>query len=291
MSYEPVDVYVKDQLGSPIPGVVVKIFGMNSGASVTQGTTDNDGKVSFLLFSQQYSMRFYRFGATFSQPQVFTVLEAPSLNTFDVVGETLPLPASSDARLCRCSGWFRNIDGSPRKYLDMHFYPEFSPIVLEGSAVTPGKVAIRTDENGFAQINLIKCGQYRVTLEGLEREERYIRVPELLSANLSNMLYAVVDRVTFEPSGPLAVSAGDELEIIPTVYDSAGVVLHGTGQDDVDWSVSDTTIASVGVSEFKLTIRATGTGSLELRAARKDQSIIRIPDTAIAGQPIAITIT
>lgn len=291
MSYEAVDVYVKNQLGEPISGVIVKVFPAGSGVSNTQQITDDDGKASFMLFTQQYSMRLYKFGATFPQPQTFTVLEAPTLNAFDVVGETFTLPASTDARLCKCSGWFRSPDGSPRKYLDMHFYPEFAPIVLEGSAVTPGKIAIRTDEYGFAQINLIKCGQYRVTIEGLEREERYIRVPELLSANLSNMLYAVVDRVTFDPEGPWTIAAGDELEITPTVYDSAGVVLHGTGQDDVDWSVSDTTIASVGVGEFKLTIRATGAGSLELRAARKDQSIIRIPDVPIAGQPIATTIT
>lgn len=291
MSYESVDVFVKDQLGSPIAGVVVKVFSANGGVFYTQAITDDNGQAAFLLSTQSYSMRLYKFRVTFQQPQMFEVLESPSSNVFDVKGEVFVPPVASDARLCRCSGYFRNPDGSAQKYLDLHFFPEFSPILLEGSAVTPRKVLLRTDENGYAQIDLIRGGCYRVTIESLENEERFVRVPDQASASLPNLLYAVVDRVTFEPAGPWTVAAGTELEITPTVYDSVGTVLHGTGQDDVDWSVSDTNLASVSVGEFKLTIRATGAGSLELRAERKDQSIIRIPDVPIAGQPIALTIT
>lgn len=291
MSYEPVDVYVKDQFAQPIVGVIVKIFSANGGVFYTQQPTDADGKASFLLSTQSYSMRFYKFRATFAHPQLFSVLEAPALNTFDVVGEVFSPPVSSDIRLCRCSGFFRNPDGSPQKYLDMHFFPEFSPIVLEGAAVTPRKVVVRTDENGYVQLDLIKCGQYRVTIEAQEAEERYVRVPELSSTNLPDLLYPVIRRVSFDPEGPWTIAAGDELEVTPTVYDSAGAVLHGTAQSDVNWAVSDRTIASLSVSEFKLTIRAIAAGSIELQATRADQSVIHIPDVAIAGQPIPTTIT
>lgn len=291
MSYEAVDVYVKNQFGDGITGVIVKVFSPSGGVFYTQQITDDDGRAGFLLSTQQYSMRFFKFNATFSMPQLFTVLEAPASNVFDVVGETFVLPTASDARLCRCTGFFRNPDGSPRSFLDMHFYPEFSPIVLEGSAVTPKKMAIRTDEQGRAQIDLIRGGCYRVTLEGLDHEERFVRVPDLAGTNLSNVLYAVVDRVSFDPPGPWTLAAGTELEVTPTVYDSAGVTLHGTGQNDVDWSISDTNLGSVSVGEFKLTLRASSVGSLELRAVRNDQSIIRIPNAAVEGQPVPITIT
>lgn len=292
MSYEPVDVFVKDQLAAPIEGVVVKVYSVDGGVFYTQQSTDADGRVSFLLPNQQFTMRLYKFRATFSQPQQFTVLEAPSTNVFDVRGETfVDHPPASDSRLCRCSGYFRDPNGAPQKYLDMHFYPEFSPIVLEGSAVVPRELIQRTDESGYAQIDLIRGGCYRVTIEGMENEERFIRVPDLLSANLPDVLYSVVSRVVLDPPGPYTVAAGSELEVTPTVYDSAGTVLHGTGQDDVNWTMSDRTFANVSVGEFKLTIRGASAGSVELKAERKDQSIIRIPDVPISGQPVTIDIT
>lgn len=291
MSYEPVDVYVKDQLGRVVEGVTVKVFNAAGSITYAQQSTDETGKASFLLSTQQYSMRFYKFQTTFSHPQLFTVLEAPASNVFDVSCEVFVPPVSSDIRLCRCSGFFRDPDGSPQEYLDMTFFPEFGPMLLEDSAVNPRKIAARTDEKGYVQIDLIRGGCYRVSIEALDNEERYIRVPDLSSSNLPDMLYAVVDRVTFDPPGPWTIAAGDELEVTPTVYDSAGVVLHGTGQSDVAWTTSDPNLASVGVGEFKLTIRGIAAGSVELRAARVDQSVVRIPNTPIVGQPIATTIT
>lgn len=291
MGYEPVDVYVKDQEQNPVSDVIVRIYSSNGGVFFTQQVTDETGKASFLLFTQQYSMRFYKFQVTFAQPQLFTVLDAPNSNVFDVAAEVLHLPVASDPRLCRCSGFFRSPDGSPQKYLDMHFYPEFSPVLLESAAVVPRVMAIRTDDDGYAQIDLIRGGCYRVTIEGMENEDRFIRVPDLSGANLPDVLYPVVTRVTFEEEGPYEILAGGEIELTPTVYDSAGTVLHGTGQNDVDWTVSDTDLASVSVGEFKLTVRGSTAGSIELRAARRDTSIIRIPSLPVSGQPITITIT
>lgn len=291
MSYEPVDVYIKDQLGNPVPAVTVRIFNAAGSVFFTQGVTDTNGKASFLLFTQEYSMRFNRFSTGFEQPQLFTVLEAPSLNSFNVLCEVFNFPVSGDSRLCRCSGYFRNPDGSPQTYLDMHFYPEFGPMILDSAMVTPRTMVARTDEDGYLQLDLIRGGCYRVTVEGLDNEERYIRVPDLAGTNLANILLPIVSRVTFDPAGPYALTVGLEIEVTPTVYDSAGVVLHGTGQNDVDWTVSDTNLASVSVGELKLTIRGNSTGSVELRAARRDRSVVQIPDTPISGQPLAITIT
>jgi hypothetical protein len=291
VSYEPVDVYVKDQLGRPVLGVIVKVFSTSGTTVYGQQSTDETGKASFLLSTQQYSMRFYKFQTTFTHPQMFEVLEAPASNVFDVSCEVFVPPVASDSRLCRCSGYFRDIDGSVQEFLDMTFFPEFTSVVLEGAAVNPRKVALRTDEKGYAQIDLIRGACYRVSIESMDNEERYIRVPDLSSANLPDVLYAVVDRVTFDPPGPWELEAGEDLEITPTVYDSAGATLHGTAQSDVDWTMSDTDLANVTVGEFKLTIHAIAAGSVELQAARKDQSIVRIPNVAVSGQPVATTIT
>lgn len=291
MSYEPLDVYVKDQLGRPVSGVTVRIYSAAGTIFFTQETTDTDGRASFLLFTQEYSMRFYRFQTRFSQPQLFTILASPEVNTFDVSCELLVPPVASDPRMCRCSGYFRKPNGIARAYLDLHFYPEFGPMVLDGHLVSPKTLAIRTDSNGYAELDLIRGGCYRVTIEGLNTEERYIRIPDLSSTNLVHVLLPIVSQISVDPPGPYDLQVGDEIEITPTVYDSAGVVLHGTAQNDVNWSVSDTNLASVTVGESKLTIRGIAAGSIELRAERRDRSVVYIPDVPISGQPLTLTIT
>jgi hypothetical protein len=129
-----------------------------------------------------------------------------------------------------------------------------------------------------------------VTIEGQDNEERYVRVPDLVSCNLPDLLFAVVKRVTFDPAGPYELAAGTELEVTPTVYDSAGAVLTGTGQSDVDWSSSNTDILGLQVKESTIVLRAIAAGSAELRAARRDLSVIVIPNVAVLGQPVAATI-
>lgn len=290
MSYEPVDVYVKKLAGDPVAGVTVRVFNPTGTVFYTQGTTDETGRAGFLLNTQAYSMRFYKFQVGFAQPQQFTVLAAPEVNTFDVNADVFEPPVSNDARLCRCWGYFRNPDGAPQRWLDMHIVPEFAPILLEDAAVVPRKVIIRTDENGYAQIDLIRGGCYQVTIEGQETQERYIRVPDLSSANLPNVLYPVVARVVFDPPGPWEVTTGTELEITPTVYDSAGAELTGTGQNDVNWTSSNTSVVGLTVKETTIVLRALETGSAEVRLERKDQSIIRIPSTPIVGQPVQVSV-
>jgi hypothetical protein len=291
VSYEPVDVYLKDQQGNPISDTVVRVFNPAGTVFFTQQTTDVDGKASFLLFTQDYSMRFYKFRATFPQPQMFTVLTAPNLNTFDVKGEVFYPPVANDPRLCRCAGYFRDPDGTSQQFLDLHFYPEFSPIIVDQAGVMPRKSVIRTDEQGYAEIDLFRGGCYRVTIEGQDNEERYVRVPDLASCNLPDLLFAVVKRITFDPPGPWTIAAGAELEVTPTVYDSAGAVLTGTGQNDVDWTSSATSVLGLQVKETTIVLRALEAGSAELRAARRDQSIIRIPNVAVDGQPVAVTVS
>lgn len=290
MSYEPVDVYVKNQNDAPVESVIVRVFDATGSVFFTQATTDADGHVGFLLSTQQYSMRFYKQHATFKQPQLFTVLEAPEVNAFNVAAETFVPPVSNDARLCRCSGFFRNPDGSPQAYLDLHFYPDFSPIVVDGIGVVPRKAITRTDEDGYVEIDLYRCAKYRVSVEGMENEDRFIRVPDTSGTNLPDLLYPVVDHIIFDVDPPYEVTAGGELELTPVVYDSAGTPLTGTATADVEWTSSDQNVLGVSVTDTVVRLRGIATGSAELRAARKDLSIIRIPDTAIEGQPLTVSV-
>jgi hypothetical protein len=291
MSFEPTDVFVKDQNGSPIEGVVVKVFNAAGTVAFTQQTTDANGQASFLLSTQQYSMRFYKYQATFQQPQLFTVLEAPEVNQFDAVGSVVTPPAATDPRLCRCSGFFRDADGTPQQSLDMAFFSDFSPILLESAGVIPRTFRIRTDSSGYAQVDLIRGGIYRVTIEAMECSDRFIKVPDQASSNLPDVLFPVVKSVLFDVDGPHTLAVGGELVLTPTVLASSGLVLEGSGSLDVKWTLSDSAVASLVVGSSTLTITGLTAGSTNLQATRHDLSIIQIPSLEIEGQPVSITVT
>lgn len=292
MSFEPVNVHVETSVGDPVEGVLVKIYDPTGTTFYTQAVSDVNGLAAFLLETLGYTMRFYKFQVGFSQPQHFTVLEAPEVNSFTVRAEPFVMPIATDPRLCRCSGFFRDLDGSAKRYLDLHFMPEFDPLVLDDAAVITEHKHIRTDDKGYGQIDLIRGAQYVVRVESLDGAQlRCIRVPDLASANLPDMLLAVVDRVVLTPEGPYALAVGEELVLTPEVYDSAGVKLEGSAVDDVNWRSSDTNILLVSPTQSTVVLRGLAAGSAELQATRRDQSIIRIPDVPIVGQPVSAVVT
>lgn len=293
MSFEPVDFYVKDSTpqASPVEGVLIRIFSEDGSIFYTQATTDVDGKASFLLETLVYSARFYKFQVGFNQPQVFEVLAAPETNVFDASAEVFSQPMSTDPRYCRASGFFRSVTGAPHVGAVMQFVPSFDPLILDAAGIIDTKDSIRTDGDGYVQIDLVRGAVYRVFLQGLEECPRKIRVPDRSSINLPDLLYPVVQSVVLDPEGPLTLTTGSELEVVPIVTGTDGVPLEGTGYRDVLWKVSDSTIAAIQVSKDKLTIRGLSVGATTLTAERKDTSIVRIPDTGISGQPVSITVT
>lgn len=289
--YESVDIYVLDDtpLHSPVEGLLVRIFGEDNATFFTQDTTDADGHVGFTLWTQQYNLRFYKQGAQVQQPQLIDVIEG-STNSFNVYATVFVHPIANDPRLCRCSGFFRDITGAPHPWLDMHFLGQFSPILLEGAAVLSERRSIRTDEEGYACIDLIRGACYQVTVEGMEDTLRQISVPDAPSANLPDLLFTVVEEITFDPEGPYNVTVGSTLELTPTVVGSNGVPLEGTANADVHWYSSDDSVLSVDVGVDKITLLGVAAGSADLMAERRDQSIIRIPSIGIVGVPQVVTV-
>ena len=292
MSFEPVDVAVADSAGNPVEGVLVKVYDPAGAVFFTQANTGAAGVASFLLETLDYSMRFYKYHTGFSQPQYFTVLPAPQTNIFDVVAELFELPIATDPRLCRCSGYFRDATGAPSQYLDMHIIPEFDPILLEDSAVVTGERHIRTDENGYVQVDLIRGGNYWVNLEamGAANLRRLCQVPDAASCNFPDLLFPRVDEIHFDPD-PISVAAGASLDVYPTVYDSVGRPLEGLASGDVLWSIEDPSIATLSMQADKLVIQGVAAGVTNILATRVDVTIIKIPDEPIVGVPMNVTVT
>ena len=289
-SYQSVDVTVKDNTVAedPVEGMVVRVFD-TSGAFFSQDTTDSDGHAGFTLWSQDYDLRFYKHGVQVSQPQRITVSEVVA-NVFDAAATIFVHPVANDARLCRCSGYFRDITGAPHKNVDIHIIGEFDPILLEGSAVLSERVTTRTDGDGYVCTDLIRGANYLVTIQGLEDCQRRISVPDAPSANFPDLLFAIIEEITFSPSSP-SVAVGSTLDLTPTVIGSNQVPLTGAANADLLWSSSDETVMTVSVETSVLVLTGVSTGTAELQAVRRDNSIISVPDTGITGVPLTVTVT
>ena len=299
MSFEPVDVLVEDKVGDPVEGVLVKVYDPTGKTFYTQEITNAAGVASMLLETLSYSMRFYKFQAGFSQPQHFTVLEAPGLNEFYVAAEPFQLPTATDPRLCRCSGFFRDLDGSPKRYLDIHIISQFNPLLVDDAAVISEERHFRTDDKGYAQIDLFRGAMYWARVESLgaampspsSSDLRCISVPDQGSANLPDLLLPVVERISLVPDGPYAFSVGSTLVLTPSVYDSAGVLLEGAAIGDVLWRSSNESILRVVANGKTVEIRGNAPGTAQILATRLNTSIIKIPDVPLVGQPVNVVVT
>lgn len=299
MSIESVNVYVQDDTSShdPVAGVVVRVFDSTGTTFLTQTTSDADGLAGFSLVAPaSYQLRFFKERFSVRQPQLLNTLEAPvapDTNNFTVIGHVYAPPEAVHPRLCRCSGFFKRPDGSPAIGHDIHFIAKFDPILFEGSAMLTERLIQRTDASGFAQIDLVRNGQYDVTIEGFEDCLRTITIPDAPSVNLPDLIFPVVESVEFDPPGPYSVLAGVDYQITirPTVRSSDGRVLPGTALRDVQWRSSDTNVFAVLATAETLVLRGLGGGVADLLAIRADRSIIRIPNPPVQGAPVAVTVT
>jgi hypothetical protein len=292
MSYVNVDVYTNDTtlLAAPVAGVVVKVLSVDGRLTYAQSVTDDAGHAGFLLpDSQTYQLRLYKFGVQFTQPQLLSVLPDPAVNAFNVAATLLTPPVPTDARLCTAYGYFRDITGAPQANVDIHFIAKFEPALLEGSAVLKERVRIQTDERGYAQINLIRNGQYNVTIQGEEDVVRTVSVPDTPNVNLPDLIFPVVSAVRTVPTGPFTMRVGDKLDLEMHIIASDGEDL-GMAIGDVLVSSTDDTIVNFSRSVGILQLQATAVGTAQIVFKRCNTSIVRIPDLGITGQPISVTV-
>lgn len=281
-----------DVAKTPVPDVVVRIYENGGTQFVTQGTTDELGEVQFnLVAPSSLQARFYRTKLSIKPVWAFEVSESDE-NYFEVTGHLFKPPEAVHPRLCRASGFFLYPNGAPAPNHDIHFIAKFRPLLFEGDAMLKERVHGRTDEHGYFQIDLVRCGQYDVTVEGFEDQLRCITIPEYPSVNLPDLLFPVVERIEFDPPGPWAVGVGIDVELplTPTIWDSTGRQLDGTAVEDVIWKTADPSVAVVLVAAKQIFVRGLSPGTTTLIAERADRSIVRIPNTPIHGVPVAISV-
>jgi len=294
MSLSSVNVYVKDDTvdSNPMPGVVVRIFDATGTNYLMQAMSDSNGLAGFTLAAPAtYQVRFFKEQCSIQQPQNMVVPDAGTSN-YTAIGHVYVPPEAVHPRLCCCSGFFRRPDNSPAIGHLIHIIPKFDPILFEGAAMLTELLKHRTDESGYVQFNLVRFGQYEVTVEGFEDQVRIITVPDAPSVNLPDLIFPVVESISFDPPGPYSLGKGtfNELTITPTVRTSDGRVLPGVAIADVQWGSSDNNILAVLPTDKTIVLRGLTPGVVQLTAIRTDCSIIRIPNPPIEGVPVDVTV-
>jgi hypothetical protein len=310
MASETVRIYVVDQqtpTPSPIENVLVRVFNASGDTFITDDFTDAMGIADFTLDGDDppnaYQIRLSKTGVAFDgslgddskSPQLIEVwtpaAASPSgTNDFAVKGETFQRPVAADSRLCRASGFFRRSDGRPYPNLELVFTPRFKPAIVDGDGVLWGDVHGRTDEDGYFEIDLFRGGGYSVLVESLDDCPREVVVPDASSENLVELLFTVVEEVTFSPTS-VALAVGDSADVAPVVKGSDQRVLEGSAPNDVEYTVADPTIASVSVQSDRVVLTALQAGSTQLDVSRRDESIVVVPDTGITYTPLPITVS
>jgi hypothetical protein len=296
MSTESVDFYINDTtlMENPVAGVTVKILSSDGTTFITQSTTDSSGHAGFLLPSGvTYQARFFLFQVGFTNPQLFTVYPTPlspgQSNAFNIAAQLQTPPVPTDANLCTAYGTFRDITGAPQPNVEIHFIAKFDPVWLAGSSVLSERRIIRTDQNGYAQINLIRNGMFDVTIQGEEEITRQIDVPDAPNVNLADLIFPIVSLVEWGP-GPYSVEVGQELSVTMSIYASDGEDL-GLGIGDVFVNTSDDTVLNFAFSDTGLILMGTGVGTATITITRADLSIIHIPDSGIQNGSISVSVT
>lgn len=320
MATEIVRVYATDQDDNPLEGVLVRVYNADGSAYITQNTTVLSGGEAYVEFSLDgddpavgYTLRLFKQGVAFdstlgdsyASPQSIDVYSPASssptgTNDFDVKGQTFTMPTALDTRLCRASGFFKDAVGRPLPSLDITLINDFKPAVVDGYAVLGSKVELRTDTDGYVEVDLYRGGEYRAMVQSIQAAEedatgaivfdRELVVPDRSSVSIIDLLFPVVKEITWDPT-TVSVAAGESLDLTPTVEGSDYQELTGSACDDVLYEIADTDVATVSVEEDKLVITGVSAGTTELTATRRDQTVVSIPDTGIVGSPLTITVT
>lgn len=287
--FVPVDLIVEDTLlHVPVEGALVKVFAADGKTSYGEMVTGPEGIASFLLDGpQRYQIRAFKISYSFSNP-LYIDVDPDVSNCFTIPCTSIAIPSSTDPRMCMCSGTFRQPTGAPAQGVDIHFITRFHPLLLDGAAILTERVEVRTDSNGWVQLQLVRGGQFDVIMEGYEDVKRTITVPDSSSCNLPDLIFETPASVVL-PFGSITIPVGQTVEVSPQVFTSVGRLLDGTAREYVCWNVSDTSVASMTLTWDKIILYGSSPGTCSLSATRRDTSVVRIPDSPILlGIPIQV---
>jgi uncharacterized protein YjdB len=306
MASETVRVYAIDEVDAALEGVLVRVFD-DGDVFVTQNTTSIVGGDAYAEFTLDgddppvdYTIRLSKLGVAFDgllgtdsqTPQAIEVYSPPAqapsgTNDFTVQGQTFTRPVATDPRLCRASGYFKDIAGRALADLSIHFLNLNSPTVVDGDAILGSEVWGQTDDDGYFVLDLYRGAEYRASIESLEIQLRVVVVPDASSVNLVHLLFPVVASVTYDPAS-VSVAVGDYEDVDLTITDTAGVE-HDLEDGDILLTIEDDTVASGAIADGLMRITGVASGSTTMTVARADTSIVIVDEPVLASLSITVT--
>lgn len=282
-----------------VDGVLIRIYTSPGDVFVTSGTSGDGanpaGDRLFDLAAGAYTIRLSMSSSGYSftagSPQALTTTGVPAADIFDIEVNLHSASVATDANLCRCSGFFRDADGSLLVGATLWFVRTTQPHLILGDALMGERVRVVTDADGYAQVDLVRDAVYRLEHSALIDVNLEMRIPVASSANLPDVIFPIVSFIS--PDSPtLALSAGGAADVqdVSIVYRSGlSVVLSEfvEGVYPVEFESDLPAVATVSISGGQVSIIPVAVGTATITATRVTED----EDTAIAAVPAAGAIT
>lgn len=255
-----------------VSGVLVRVNEAD-GPFVTDGTTDINGEVTFLLPAAGYDLLFYKTGL--SCPVNRLVVEDGDPELWSVAGHVHTAPESADPYLCRVTGNFLTAAGRPARDAKLVFTPLESVISLAGELMVPSSdFQVSPDADGYVEFDLIRGAHYEVYFFGVtslfdQPPKLDIIVPDRASAPLTDLLFPIHVEVEFSTDHvDLTVgTVDDSVTFVSTFSDGS------TREIPPAWSTvlptnSDSTVVEVTALNGKLSLRPLQAGTATISMER-----------------------
>ena len=297
-----------DSNDAAVPDVVVRIWSEDRATLITEGTTGDDGSVTFDISEGTYTVRYFRIGWSFPLTDQFDV-GADEETTFDVQGTDLnATPQSNDTLLCRVTGRYVATDGALQRGLPNLNMQLIWPRMFRGMPVLSTNIARAAVSGGSAvfDFTLIQGGIYELSgLHGMLPSLR-VKAPALRACTLGDLLNPWPRSISWG-GGAVSVGVGQTVTRNVTLTLRSGVQLphrwHGqvAGEEEyhalTDWVTIET--AETGVLLVSLNAQ---TGEMQLTGLTPGTATVRadllgtlhddvIPEVALTLDPLSVTVT
>ena len=292
-----------------VPDVVVRVWSEDRTTLITEGTTDDDGLVSFDLDEGTYTVRYFRVGWSFPTTNQFEVTE-DGTDTFDIVGTDLnETPQSNDTLLCRVTGRHVATDGALQRGLPTINLQIIWPKVFRGMPIlsTSNARAFVTGGSARFDFTLIQGGIYELSgLHGMLPSVR-VKAPALRACGLADLINPWPRSLSWGGDGTVSVGVGDSVTRSVTLTLRSGVVvphawkatLFGAEEQHTltEWvviSTEETGILSVNLDgetgQMSLLGLAPGTATVTARIISTLHDHV-VPAEDITFDPLVVTVT
>lgn len=292
-------------IGAPLEDVLVRVYSEDGSTFITEGMTDSDGELVLILDDMTtFWVRLFKPQYAFDSKLLITTDSTASSNTFDVVGRDLvEHPPSAVPYLCRASGYVVNSGGQPTQGAIFEFNATDLPKVANGQGIITSKIIVRSEEDGYVEVELVRGGAYDVIVTAGEDAVVRTKVPEKQAVDITDLVWPYVAGVSFDPTGPLTIAVDDTVEVLPSVLLSSGVTTPFEMDEDEDFrfgryirlSVEDESV--VRISQWKessdtLVLVGKAPGTTKITASLRDGvEAKRLPVPTRAFQELTITVT